>query len=250
MTCRLPNQMWFNFTSSFKPREKNPPEPLKIGAQTVPLLLVRNVRARRYLLRLQTDGTVRLTIPRGGSQAEARTFVERNRGWLEEQFQIHQARPRHAATWNVGSEIWFRGEQVKIESSEAGKISFGSEILRVKDSAADLRPAIEKHLRQLAAHELPPRVREFSAQHQIDVTRITVRNQKSRWGSCSRRGTISLNWRLIQTPEFVRDYIILHELAHRRHMNHSARFWAEVERLCPDFRTAERWLKTHRDFLR
>ena len=109
---------------------------------------------------------------------------------------------------------------------------------------------IETHLRQLATRELPPRVREFAAQHQIEVTRITVRNQKSRWGSCSRRGTISLNWRLIQTPDFVRDYIILHELAHRRHMNHSVRFWSEVERLCPDFRTAERWLKTHRDFLR
>ena len=117
-------------------------------------------------------------------------------------------------------------------------------------ASADLRPVIEKHLRQLATRELPPRVREFSAQHQIAVTRITVRNQKSRWGSCSRRGTISLNWRLIQTPDFVRDYIILHELAHRRHMNHSVRFWSEVERLCPDFRTAERWLKTHRDFLR
>lgn len=76
---------------------------------------------------------------------------------------------------------------------------------------------------------------ELAALHGIGVARVSVRNQRSRWGSCSRRGTISLNWRLIQTPEEVRDYIILHELPHRRHMNHSLRFWQEVERLCPGY---------------
>jgi predicted metal-dependent hydrolase len=75
------------------------------------------------------------------------------------------------------------------------------------------------------------------------MRRVIVRNQKSRWGSCSVRGTISLNWRLIQVPDFVRDYIILHELAHLRHLNHSARFWAEVKRVCPDYLAAEVWLK-------
>jgi len=76
---------------------------------------------------------------------------------------------------------------------------------------------------------------------------VSVRNQRSRWGSCSRHGTISLNWRLVQTPTFVRDYIILHELAHLKEMNHSKRFWREVARLCPDFGRAERWLKEHPD---
>jgi Protein of unknown function DUF45 len=90
--------------------------------------------------------------------------------------------------------------------------------------AADLRPAIERHLWRLAAKELLPRVLEYAALHQLPVRRITVRNQRSRWGSASRRGTISLNWRLIQTPAFVRDYLVLHELMHLRHMNHSARF--------------------------
>jgi predicted metal-dependent hydrolase len=233
-----------------RPAPPAAPEKMQLGAQTVPLLLVRNARARRYLLRLRPDGTARVTIPRGGSQAEARAFVERHHGWLAEQLQKQQARPRHPATWNVGSEIWLRGEAVRIESVAPGKISFGTETLAVKDAAADLRPAIEKFMRLLATRELPPRVRELAAQNIFSVQRVTVRNQKSRWGSCSRRGTISLNWRLIQTPEFVRDYIILHELAHLRHMNHSERFWSEVKRLCPDYRTAEKWLKTHRDFLR
>ena len=122
--------------------------------------------------------------------------------------------------------------------------------MNVSDAQADLRPAIQNHLRNLASEELPPRVMELAALHGVNVFRVTVRNQKSRWGSCSRRGTISLNWRLIQTPDFVRDYIILHELAHRRQMNHSEKFWQEVERLFPDYLQAERWLKQHSNLLR
>jgi predicted metal-dependent hydrolase len=101
----------------------------------------------------------------------------------------------------------------------------------------------------LAARELPARVLELAAPHHLPVQRVTVRNQRSRWGSCSRRGTISLNWRLVQTPLFVRDYLVLHELAHLREMNHSSRFWSEVERICPDFPEAERWLKQHSGLL-
>lgn len=250
MVVRLTRRVWFKFMPSFAPRRKDPTEPLLLGSRVVPLLMVRHLRARRYLLRLRPDGTARVTIPRGGTQIEARAFVERNRAWLEEQFQKLQARPRHPLRWHPGSEIFFRGEKFRIESATDGQIRFGSETLKVADTTTDLRPAIEKHLRSLAARELPPRVLAFAAQHQLIVARVTVRNQKSRWGSCSRRGTISLNWRLIQTPDFVRDYIILHELAHRRQMNHSARFWQEVERLCPDYLTAERWLKAHREFLR
>lgn len=122
---------------------------------------------------------------------------------------------------------------------------FGAETVTMADATGDLRPAIERHLRRLAARELPPRVLELAALHRLPARRVTIRNQRSRWGSCSRRGTISLNWRLVQTPPFVRDYLVLHELAHLKEMNHSRRFWHEVACLCPDYRAAERWLKQH-----
>ena len=225
-------------------------EPLLFGSRRIPLLLVSHPRARRYLLRLRPDGVARVTIPRGGSQTEARRFAERNRAWLETQFQKLQAQPRHPVSWQPGSEIWFRGEQIRLEQIDSGQIRFGGETLNLIEPAVDLRPVVEKHLRRMAAYELPPRVLEFAARHGLSVQRVTVRNQKSRWGSCSRRGAISLNWRLIQTPDMVRDYIILHELAHRRQMNHSEKFWQEVERLCPNYQEAERWLKEHRELLR
>ena len=220
--------------------------PLMVGARQVPLLMVRHARARRYLLRLCPDGTARVTIPRGGTQIEARAFAERNSGWLENQLARLQSRTPPNKSWQVGGEIWFRGELVRIETLAPGRIGFGGEMLAVTDITGNLRPAIEKHLRRLATNELPVKVGEYAVRHQLTVQRVTVRNQKSRWGSCSRRGTISLNWRLIQTPDFVRDYIILHELAHLRQMNHSAKFWREVESLCPDYKRAERWLKENR----
>jgi predicted metal-dependent hydrolase len=225
---------------------------LRVGARPVRLWLVRNRRARRYVLRLRPDGAARVTIPRGGSVAEAKRFVERNAAWLEGQLLRQTTQPRGPQAWVAGTEILFRGERVRLiagAEGQPGVISFGSETVRVPNEAADLRPAIERHLRQLAARELPARVLELAALHQCRVSRVTVRNQRSRWGSCSRRGTLSLNWRLVQTPPSVRDYLVLHELAHLREMNHSRRFWQEVERLCPEFREGERWLKQHSSLL-
>ena len=243
--------MWFEFMDKFRKRETLPAaETLLVGSRQVPLLVVRNPRARRYLLRMRADGTARVTIPRGGSAAEARKFVDRNRPWLERQWQQIQARPRHPTAWQIGSTVLFRGELVPIQSGQPGYFRFGAEILPLSEPAANLRPAIEKYLRKLAARELPARLAELAGLHGFIVKRVTMRGQRTRWGSCSQRSGISLNWRLIQTPAHVRDYIILHELAHLRQMNHSNRFWHEVERLCPDYQVAERWLKDHRELLR
>jgi len=215
--------------------------------------LVCNRRARRYVLRLRPDGAARVTIPRGGSATDARRFAERNKEWLERQLQRMAARPSRPKEWWIGTEILFRVEPVKLEAGvngQSGMIRFGSEVVKATNPAADLRPTIERHLWRLAANELPPKVLEYAALHQLPVRRITVRNQRSRWGSCSRRGTISLNWRLIQTPAFVRDYLVVHEIMHLKEMNHSSRFWREVERACPDYEAAEQWLKRHSSLLR
>jgi predicted metal-dependent hydrolase len=234
----------------FKKLEEPKTDAMQVGSRTVSLLMVHHPRARRYLLRLRPDGTARVTIPRNGSIRAARDFVSRNVGWLEQQFQCLAARPKIPDTWNLGTEILFRGELVRIEPDDYGSIRFGTERMKISAAQTDLRPTIQKHLRNLASQELPHRVMELAALHGMNVSRVTVRNQKSRWGSYSRRGTISLNWRLIQSPGFVRDYIILHEMAHRRQMNHSEKFWQEVARLFPDYLQAERWLKQHANLLR
>lgn len=110
------------------------------------------------------------------------------------------------------------------------------------------RPAVvhpdEPALRRRALRELPPELRGLALAHGITVTRISVRNQRSRWGACSAAGAITLNWRLILVPEFVREYVMLHELMHRRELNHSDRFWRHVRAVCPGYQDARQWLLT------
>src|SRR3954470_12598285 len=119
---------------------------LSVHGRQVPMLLARNPRARRYILRLRPDGSARVTIPRGGSIAEAQRFAERNTKWLEEQLQCLATRPSRPKEWTIGTEILFRGETMKLESEingQSGTIRFGNEAIGISDPGGDLRPAIE-----------------------------------------------------------------------------------------------------------
>lgn len=244
-TCEVQSELSLEGAVSQDPV---PADRLQVGSSQVPLRLVRNPRARRYILRLCGDGSARITIPRAGSVAAAREFALRHSAWIERERTRLKKQSTHPSVWRIGSEFLFRGSMVRIDAdcmNGNGIVRFGSEHLRLMSTATDLRVAIESHLRQLAAEELPSRLLAYASVHHLRVRKVTVRNQRTRWGSCSRRGTISLNWRLIQTPPFVRDYICLHELMHLREMNHSLRFWRQVESVCPYYPLAERWLKTH-----
>lgn len=220
------------------------------GNEVLSLNVVHNARARRYLLRIKSDLSVRLTIPRGGSLAEAEDFLDRNKAWLERNATRLAARPKLPEEWFIGTMIPWRGELVPIEHPQPF-IRFGSESLKLGQvrNETDLRGPIERHIWRVARRELPPVVHAYAQQHGLAVTKVTVRNQRSRWGSCSQSGAISLNWRLLQAPVFVRDYLILHELMHLREMNHSRRFWAHVASVCPDYKEAERWLSQHSHLL-
>ena len=159
-------------------------------------------RARRYVMRVRPDGDLRVTIPRGGSKAEALRFAERHMAWAERQ----RARV--------------------LEATASG---------RGRSRRCARRPR----------RELPPQLLALAARHGLTVDRVTIRNQRSRWGSCSSRGHITLNFRLMLMPPEVREYILIHELMHLKQANHSIRFWRLVEAACPGFRDAERWLKKH-----
>ena len=115
-------------------------------------------------------------------------------------------------------------------------------------AAARLEPQIlsaeeRKALAKKAAEVLPEKVRRFGAEMGVSCGRITIRSQRTRWGSCSARGNLNFNCLLMLSPEPVQDYVVIHELCHRKEMNHSQAFWAEVEKYCPDYRIHRKWLK-------
>jgi len=203
-------------------------------------------RARRYLLGLRPDGSARLVIPRRGTEAEGIRFLERSEPWLLKRLAHWRSRSHARQPWVEGARFAFRGEEtvLQVEKGEDGfRLCFADQIVPVPREMPDYRDVVQGHLRRLAERELPVRTRELALLHDIMIKRISVRAQKTRWGSCSARGTISLNWRLIQAPPFVVDYLIVHELMHRREMNHSARYWKLVAKAFPDYRRAEQWLK-------
>ena len=224
------------------PFERNPSEPPATAPLSGPAVeFIRVRRARRYILRIRPDGGLRITVPRGGSRAEAWRFAEQHRPWIERE----RARLRaecHSATGEHGTTVLLRGVEQPVQLSPDGALAtYGDRTVRI---ALDVRSAIESDLRELARAELVPRLQALAKAHDVTVDRVVIRNQRSRWGSCSPSGAIALNYRLVQMPSEVRDYVLIHELMHRRQQNHSRRFWRLVEAACPHFRDAERWLKT------
>ncbi len=210
------------------------------------IVFERSQRAQNYRLTLRRDGTAVATIPARGTEREAWRFVDQHREWLERARERQRHRPRAAEIWTVGTRILWRGEMSELRVAARGdkpQVCLAADAFRVPALEGDLRPTLEANFARRARIELPARTWELSAVTGVEVKQVTVRNQRSRWGSCSANGTISLNWRLVQTPEAIRDYIIYHELMHLREMNHSERFWARVEEVCPDWREAERWIK-------
>jgi predicted metal-dependent hydrolase len=216
------------------------PRVISAAGKAFAIEIARHPRARRYVLRMTSRGSLRLTVPRRASIAGGLAFAGRQHEWIVREWTRLE---RRSAAWTHGTDIWYRGSRVPLVVGERS-IALADVVLPIGGDA-DIRQAVEARLRQMAAVELPVRLTALAAERGIAAGTVTVRNQRTRWGSCSTRGSIALNWRLIQMPLEVCDYILLHEIAHRRHPNHSARFWREVESLCPWWKTAERWLRKH-----
>jgi predicted metal-dependent hydrolase len=222
------------------------------AAAKADVVFVRSHRATHYRLTLRRDGAAVVTIPARGSEREAQRFAAQHREWLERARARQEQKPRGAEVWTLGTHVLWRGEMTEIRPASAGEkptVCLAADVFRVPGHEGDLRPTLEAQFARRGKIELPARTWELAAETGVDVKQVTVRNQRSRWGSCSAGGTISLNWRLVQTPDAVRDYIIYHELMHLREMNHSDRFWARVQEVCPGWRDAERWLKRNGSLL-
>jgi predicted metal-dependent hydrolase len=212
------------------------------------VLFVRHRLARRYILRVEPDGALRVTMPRGGSRHGALDFIERQRPWIERQRRDRSSGLPVSREWRAGTTVFFRGVPVTLHVDCAGAqavVCLDDQRVPLPDAYADLRPAITRHFRRLAHRELKPWLERLARQHGLTVKKVIIRNQRSLWGSCAPSGTISLNWRLLQMPHDVAEYVILHELMHLREANHSTRYWAHVASVCPAFEQHRRWLRRH-----
>ena len=171
------------------------------------------IRSRRKSIAIEIDrtGEVIVRAPYRMSNADIKAFIDEKQGWIDKHLQRIQV---------------------------------------AKEKAKAVEPLTEEQLRRLAeeaSEDIPERAEKYADIMGVTFGRITIRNQKTRWGSCSEIGNLNFNCLLMLVPEDVRDYVIIHELAHRKYMNHSADFWKEVELMLPDYKDKRKWLKEHGD---
>jgi predicted metal-dependent hydrolase len=211
--------------------------------------LRRHRRARRYTLRIQAaTRDVILTIPRRGTLKEARDFAQKHGGWIAARL----ARLPEAVPFAHGTVVPLRGVPHRIAHRRGARGTVwteadgdGAPLLCVAGEAPHIDRRVGDFLRREARRELEAASRRYAAALAAGVRRVSVRDQASRWGSCSTTGVLSFSWRLILAPCFVLDYLAAHEVAHLLEMNHSARFWRLVQRICPDHERAKIWLDVH-----
>jgi predicted metal-dependent hydrolase len=230
---------------------------IDIANQRVPFEFRCSKKARRMRMQIDTRGNIIVVAPWHAGEKIVNDFIVKNHGWLEKQLakigKLKKKRPEfHYMTGDI---FYYFGEPVTLEVHPADakrptikirgdkmfitlhrNISLNEGIESIKKTIADF-------YREKAEETIRDRLEHFNEHYGFRYNRVTMRDQKSRWGSCSRMGNINFNWRLIMAPIEVIDYVVVHEMCHLKEMNHSYRFWALVAQIMPEHKKYRKWLK-------
>ncbi|MBT9384219.1 M48 family metallopeptidase [Pseudooceanicola sp. CBS1P-1] len=210
------------------------------GNPPVPLLLRRSARARRISLRVSAlDGRVTLTLPRGVPEREALAFAAEKEDWLRG----HLSRRSDEVSVEAGASIPVEGRPRLLVATPGRRVRLFDD--RIELPADSMAPRLAAWLKELARDRLHDACDHYSARLGRPFRRLTLRDTRSRWGSCTADGSLNFSWRLILAPPDVLSYVAAHEVAHLAQMNHSQAFWDEVERIHGPYRDPRLWLKRH-----
>ncbi len=219
---------------------------IAIDGRDIEVRFKRHDRARRLIVRLDRKGeAVTVTLPPRASRKEALAFVDRSRAWIVARL----AKQPQAVAFAPGAEIILRGmtHVITHEPDRRGLIRIASDPARivVPGEAAHLKRRVTDWLKREAKRDLLTASELHARAIGVTFRKLSVRDQASRWGSCSADGGLSYSWRLILAPAHVLDYVAVHEVAHLKHMNHGMRFWRLVLTHCPQAGEARNWLRRH-----
>ena len=213
-----------------------------------PVRVRRHSQARRYTLRIHAAGReVVLTMPPRGSVKQAREFAQKNGAWIATRLR----RLPEAMPFAHGTLLPLRGVNHRIDHRKGTRgtvwteTGAGTPLLCVAGGTPHLPRRVSDFLKREAKRDLEIASRTAAQALGVVIRRVSVRDQSSRWGSCSSTGVLSYSWRLILAPPFVLDYLAVHEVAHLIEMNHSRRFWRLVEKTCPEMGRAKAWLNAN-----
>jgi predicted metal-dependent hydrolase len=225
---------------------------LKVDGISAPVEVRRHPKARRLTLRVsRTQPAVILTMPRSSDLSEADRFLLRNRDWVRERLECvpepvplvdGASFPLRGVPHEITFEPTVRGTGVVEIAARAGR---RAPVIIVRGLPEHAPRRLRDWLYAEAARDLHAAVSRYAKALGVKPSRITLRDQKTRWGSCSSDGQLSFSWRLLLAPPVVLDYVAAHEVAHLVHMNHGPRFWRLVDRIMPRTSEAKAWLRIH-----
>lgn len=222
------------------------PSRLLVGDEVLDVVFRRHAQARRLVLRLNATGTgVLVTVPKGVSRARALEFTERSRSWIEDRVRARGGLIPLAH----GASLPLRGIEHEIRHlpGRRGIVSVDAlrSLINVPGDESHVARRLHDFLKAEARADLTLASHRYAGLMGVKFRRISIRDQRSRWGSCSASGDLSYSWRLILAPEYVLDYVAAHEVAHLRFLDHSPRFWRLVLTHCPNAARAKNWLRIH-----
>ncbi|WP_299578930.1 SprT family zinc-dependent metalloprotease [uncultured Sunxiuqinia sp.] len=216
--------------------------------------LVRNERSRYFRLRVKPNGLAHVSMPVLASESKAIDFVKSKTAWIQEQ---QQKLKTGLTVFRQDSSFRTKFHQLRVVKVRQSKVSnsIGNGIIQINipEHINHEHPPIQQFIRRTlvevmryeAKVYLPARLQELADKHQFQFEKVFVKHVKSRWGSCSYTNNINLNVHLMRLPDHLTDYVLLHELAHTREKNHSARFWNLLESVCPNSKQLDRELKNY-----
>lgn len=212
-------------------------------AAALPYSVRRSDRARRVRVRVDPrDGAVEVILPRRAAQREAAAAVTQLRGWIDRRRAEALRAQAHVAA-RAGTVPYLGADLLLAPEPGRTRVHRRGGVLVVP--ADEPRPALERWYRRQARAEIAPRLDRAAAAVGRPYTALTIRDQRTRWGSCSAAGALSFNWRLLLAPDAVLEYVVRHEAAHLAVLDHSPRFWALMARLMPGYAEPRRWLRDH-----
>ncbi len=202
----------------------------------------RSPRARRVRVAVDAERGVEVILPQRAPARAANEAIVELRPWIERRLQ-DAARARAAVAARGNAVPYLGTDLVLVPEAGRTRVHRRGDTLRVP--AGDARPALERWYRRAARDEIAPRLDAAVASLGTRYTALTIRNQRTRWGSCSSTGAMSFNWRLLLAPEEVLEYVVWHEACHLLVLDHSARFWDLLAFHLPDYEAPKRWLRRH-----
>jgi predicted metal-dependent hydrolase len=235
----------------FRNLTKPAPSPVEerehvVAGRTLPLRIVENDRARRLTLRIDAGGQgLRITVPPGLRRGEVEKFLHRHQGWLEQRLAKVPDRPQVRP--GIKLPLYGVPHMIVHEPGKRGTVSVGSDengpTLVIHGERVHLPRRLTDYLKREARREIGALVEKHTAKVGRKAKAVRFKDTSSRWGSCTSDGNLSFSWRIMMAPRPVINYLVAHEVAHLKEMNHGPKFWKLCEELCPDTERCRAWLK-------